>query len=479
MTTEAAEAAGAVSPPASEDLTIYPEPGSAAPVPLVMAPVPGEDEPPLGVPFWPAAVIASEVATITGTAIAAVTTPVLAVATIGGLSLAAATAAATGRYKAANRRRRAAAARASGGGLTGELGGGGTAIGSGRGRRGRKTGSGRTSTSLGSVPGLGGPAGKGGGRGRGALGKLTGRGKKPAGDGAAGTGTGRTGSKLLGGRSSKSGGDGAGLTGKGSRGRGASSAGGPSGGRRSALSKLTGGKLGRTSTASAGGPGKSGPLGKLAKLGKKTAGADVGKGACVDPAKNPAGKPKVAATVRRPGAEGGGKPAGIDPSAPVPAAAATPDKTASTKPAATSAPEPVVAAAASHSGAITGGTTMQSRLGWDAATAQMVAAARKFNVGEGEMVEAGLHISQQLQAATDNLAEAMAVMNKKLQDEMPVHPTLVGLLAQGTVAVRKIGNVLSPWGSMFRRLHENDLRRHVSPRKGEAAWNVQRGGTAK
>lgn len=116
----------------------------------------------------------------------------------------------------------------------------------------------------------------------------------------------------------------------------------------------------------------------------------------------------------------------------------------------------------------------QSRLGFEALTAQCVANAQKWTVGKGEMNSAAKEMARELEAGIANMGKALSILGGKMEAEQPLHSTLSGITKGGAQALGRVAGLTSHFGAAFQKLHANDIQRQTSPRPNEAAWNVTR-----
>jgi hypothetical protein len=126
-----------------------------------------------------------------------------------------------------------------------------------------------------------------------------------------------------------------------------------------------------------------------------------------------------------------------------------------------------------------GGTTMSSRLGFEALSAQMVANAQKWNVEKGQMNPAAEELSRELNAAMANIARTMAILGGKCEAEQPLSPVLASILKGGAQGATRIGGLLANFSPVFKKVHAPDIQRQTHPRPNEQAWDPNARGRAR
>lgn len=78
----------------------------------------------------------------------------------------------------------------------------------------------------------------------------------------------------------------------------------------------------------------------------------------------------------------------------------------------------------------------------------------------------------QLSEVPANIGMALRTYTVRLQGEYPIHPAVVEALGELYVAHAQLVDRAQEIGALFRRVHEDDLKREEAPRTNEQAWNV-------
>ncbi|MET7902051.1 hypothetical protein ABZS86_11380 [Streptomyces sp. NPDC005355] len=103
------------------------------------------------------------------------------------------------------------------------------------------------------------------------------------------------------------------------------------------------------------------------------------------------------------------------------------------------------------------------------AAAEMLGAASVYDP-EG-MMEVGRDFSG-FADAFGNIAQAMAVMAKRANDEFPLNPAILDQLKEMHARLRQVAEKARDLQPAFRKFHADDIKRIADPRRNEALWDL-------
>jgi hypothetical protein len=103
------------------------------------------------------------------------------------------------------------------------------------------------------------------------------------------------------------------------------------------------------------------------------------------------------------------------------------------------------------------------------ATAEMMGAAAVYDP-QG-MMQVGNDLSQ-LPLALRNVAETLRVMTQRSNDNDPINPAIINTMGDIYKTLLAAATSAEDLGPMFRNLHQVDIARIESPRRGEQKWDV-------
>ena len=127
-----------------------------------------------------------------------------------------------------------------------------------------------------------------------------------------------------------------------------------------------------------------------------------------------------------------------------------------------------------------------------AASGRRVYTEGKFTMGQSPLtmaagefqVAAGRYTPQDMHEARDAireipdipryLAQGLQTFTKRMQDEYPIHPAVVEQLGEMYVALGRMATMAEQIPATFERVHEAEIRRRETPRRGEEKWDVGR-----
>lgn len=101
---------------------------------------------------------------------------------------------------------------------------------------------------------------------------------------------------------------------------------------------------------------------------------------------------------------------------------------------------------------------------------QMVAAAKRREPPGTLATVNDLHLLPQV---LHNVAEALRIQHTKASDTEPLHPAVIETLAAIHRAQRAVVAAATDVGPAAERLHQHDIARLRSPRRGEERWDVR------
>lgn len=78
----------------------------------------------------------------------------------------------------------------------------------------------------------------------------------------------------------------------------------------------------------------------------------------------------------------------------------------------------------------------------------------------------------QLHEVPAHVGMSIRTYTMRLQGDYPIHPAVVEALAELYLAHGALVEKAQEIAALFRRVHEDDLRREEAPRTNEQAWNV-------
>lgn len=102
-------------------------------------------------------------------------------------------------------------------------------------------------------------------------------------------------------------------------------------------------------------------------------------------------------------------------------------------------------------------------------TAEMVGAAMVYDP-QG-MMQVGHDLSQ-LPVALKNVAESMRIMTQRSNDQDPIHPNIIALMAEVYKALNAAAVKAEDLAPAFKVHHAVDIHRIEAPRKNEQKWDV-------
>lgn len=103
------------------------------------------------------------------------------------------------------------------------------------------------------------------------------------------------------------------------------------------------------------------------------------------------------------------------------------------------------------------------------AAAEMLGAAMVYR--PDGMMQVGNDFAQ-MPEAFRNVANAMKTMAQTADDEWPIHPAIKDMMQQVYQQLQQAATLSEQFAPAFRNLHQVDIQRIESPRKGETMWDV-------
>lgn len=104
-----------------------------------------------------------------------------------------------------------------------------------------------------------------------------------------------------------------------------------------------------------------------------------------------------------------------------------------------------------------------------AAAAELNATAAAYSPADMWAVARDLDSLHEVPA---NVGMALRTYCVRLQSSYPIHQSVVEALGELYLAHAALVERAQEIATLFRRVHEDDLRREEAPRTNEAAWNV-------
>jgi hypothetical protein len=115
---------------------------------------------------------------------------------------------------------------------------------------------------------------------------------------------------------------------------------------------------------------------------------------------------------------------------------------------------------------------MAGRLGFTDLGDQFVDRASRFEVGDGEMLEAIKELDS-VGPAVGNVGKAMSILARKIDDEMPLDAKVTRVAEAVTRSLSAAAAAAELIGPTIRKSHFHDIHRSEAPRPGEKGWNVR------
>ncbi|MCF2130590.1 hypothetical protein L1I79_29785 [Strepomyces sp. STD 3.1] len=110
-----------------------------------------------------------------------------------------------------------------------------------------------------------------------------------------------------------------------------------------------------------------------------------------------------------------------------------------------------------------------SQAHFNQAAAEMLGAATVY-APEG-MMQVG-HDFMGFADAYDCIAQAFGTMARHADEEFPLHDAIVDQMKEMHADLRRVAALARDLQPMFRKLHQEDIGRIASPRKGERKWDL-------